>query len=434
VKTSSPKRSTSTGKRTKSGDLRSVFARPDGSVLDLPDSSAAADSGIVSPADKADFIALPEGSLLLTLPGRSVVGYQGSLRREITEHDGEEICAVAAALPLGYTRVLLPAYAEREDAPALPLYGYAAVAWSDLGFRVAAVRTDELESWSPQLHGEEQVREGIALRTLEFPGNTLVQQLARCATEYGCFTAQNMFLRQGEAALPVSPACNARCIGCISEQEPDAQIKSAQERIRRRPTLDEIRNIAVAHLKAVRNGMISFGQGCEGEPLLAAPLIAQAIRRVRSSTSAGIIHCNTNGSSPKALGQLLDAGLQSIRVSLNSVRPAAYAAYYRPRGYGLDDVVKSLRVAADRGIAISLNVLTHPGVTDDAEEVAAFGRLLSEIPIAMVQTRTLNVDPARYFAAVGRPKRKPMGMRNWLAWLKNEFPAVGVGNFTRGFG
>jgi len=420
--------------RTSLKGLRSVFARPDGSVLDLPDISAAADCGIVSAADTDDFIALPEGSLLLTLPGRSVVGYEGSRRREIAERDGEDVCAVAAALPLGYTRVALPAYAERNRAPVLPLYGYAAVAWSDSGFRVAAVRTDELESWSPQLHGEEQVREGIGLRTLEFPRNSLVQQLARCATEYGCFTAQNMFLRQGEAALPVSPACNARCIGCISEQEPDAQIKSAQERIQRRPTLDEISEIAVAHLKTVTKGMISFGQGCEGEPLLAAPLIAQAIRRVRSSTSAGIIHCNTNGSRPKALVQLIDAGLQSIRVSLNSARPAAYAAYYRPRGYGLADVFESLRVSADRRVSISLNVLTHPGVTDDVEEVAAFGELLSEFPIAMVQTRTLNVDPARYFSAVGRPKHNPMGMRNWLARLKREYPAVGVGNFTRGFG
>lgn len=434
MRASSLKRSTSTRRRTKSGELRAVFARLDGSVLDLPDISAAADGGIESAADKDDFIALPEGSLLLTLPGRSVIGYVGSIRREIAEHDGEEICAVAAALPLGYTRVSLPAYTERGGAPALPLYGYGAVAWSDSGFRVAAVRTDELGSWSPKLHGEEQVREGIALRTFEFPGNILVQQLARCATEYGCFTAQNMFLRQGEAALPVSPACNARCIGCISEQEPDAQIKSAQERIRRRPTLDEISEIAVAHLKAVNKGMISFGQGCEGEPLLAAPLIAQAIRRVRSSTSAGIIHCNTNGSSPKALSQLIDAGLQSIRVSLNSVRPATYAAYYRPRGYGFDEILKSLRVAADRGITISLNLLTHPGVTDDREEVAAFGKLLSEFPIAMVQTRTLNVDPARYFSAVGRPIRKPMGMRTWLAWLSQEFPRVKVGNFTRGFG
>jgi wyosine [tRNA(Phe)-imidazoG37] synthetase (radical SAM superfamily) len=427
------KGTTRTKKRLKQPTLRAVFARPDGSVLDLPGVAAAADGGFVGLADDRDFIALPQGSLLLTLPGRSVTGYGGSVRSIASDGDSE-ICAVAAALPLGYTRILLPAYVERAGAPALPLYGYAAVAWSDSGMRVAAVRTDELESWSPQLHGDEQVREGIALRTLEFPGNVLVQQLARCATEYGCFTAQNMFLRQGEAALPVSPACNARCIGCISEQEPDAQIKSAQERIRRRPTLDEISEIAVAHLKAVNKGMVSFGQGCEGEPLLAAPLIAKAIRHVRSATSAGIIHCNTNASSPKALSALIDAGLPSIRVSLNSARPTAYAAYYRPRGYGFDEVRESLRVAAECGITISLNLLTHPGVTDDKEEVVAFGELLSQFPIAMVQTRTLNVDPARYFSAVGRPKRKPLGMRNWLAWLKREFPKIAVGNFTRGFG
>ena len=414
--------------------LRALFARPDGTVLDLPGVGAAADDGVIGHAVRADFIPLPEGSLLLTLPGRSVMGYEGSHLREIADIEGMEVCAVAAALPLGYTRVALPAYTERAGASALPLYGYSAVAWSDSGFRVAAVRTDELESWAPQTHGEDQVREGIALRTLEFPGNALVAQLARCATEYGCFTAQNVFLRQGEAALPVSPACNARCIGCISEQEPDAQVKSAQERVRRRPMLDEIYDVAIAHLRHVPQGMISFGQGCEGEPLLAAPLIEQAIRRIRASTSSGTIHCNTNASNPKALGRLIDAGLQSIRVSLNSVRPAQYAAYYRPRGYTLLDVLESIRVAAARGVSVSLNLLTHPGVTDAVEEVQAFADVLRAFPIAMVQTRTLNVDPAIYFAAVGRPATQPMGMRAWLAWLRHEFPSLRVGNFTRGFG
>jgi len=427
-------RSRPTTRAKNAGALRALFARPDGTVLDLPGVSAAADDGVIVQAVSADFIPLPEGSLLLTLPARSVVGYEGSRAREIADVEGTQVCAVAAALPLGYTRVALPAYAERAGAPALPLYGYSAVAWSDSGFRVAAMRTDELESWTPQTHGEEEVREGIALRTLEFPGNALVQQLARCATEYGCFTAQNVFLRQGEAALPVSPACNARCIGCISEQEPDAQVKSAQERVRRRPTLEEICELATAHLLAVKGGMISFGQGCEGEPLLAAPLIEQAIRRIRASTSAGTIHCNTNASNPKALARLIDAGLQSIRVSLNSVRPEVYAAYYRPRGYTFDDLLESIRVAAARGISISLNLLTHPGVTDAAEEVRSFERVLRAFPIAMVQTRTLNVDPAIYFAAVGRPATRPMGMRAWLAWLRREFPSLRVGNFTRGFG
>ncbi len=420
--------------QVKAATLRAVFARADGSVLDLPQVAAAADSGFIGPANPADFIPLPEGTLLLTLPGRQVVGYRDDAPTIMSSDGDEEVTAVAAALPLGYTRVLIPAYAERKTAPRLPLYGYTAVAWSDGGFRVAAVRTDELESWSPQAHAAEAVREGIALRSLEFPNNTLVAQLARCATEYGCFTAQNVFLRMGEAALPVSPACNARCLGCISEQEPDAQIRSAQERVRTRPTVEEICEIAAAHLRNVQDGLVSFGQGCEGEPLLAAPLIEQAIGRIRSVTSAGVIHCNTNASMPKALARIIDAGLQSIRVSVNSVRPETYAAYYRPKGYGFEQVVESLRVASSRGINISLNLLTHPGVTDDPAEMSAFARLLSEVSINMVQTRTLNVDPALYFASVGRPSTTPIGMRAWFQWLKSEFPAVKVGNFTRGFG
>lgn len=420
--------------RNKPAALCAVFARPDGAVLDLPDVEAAGDGGVPSRADPSDFIPLPAGSQLLTLPGRSICGFSGGESVVIDEHDGDEVCAVAAALPLGYTRVLLPAYVEREGAPRLPLYGYAAVAWSESRLRVAAARTDKLESWAPETHSDERVREAIALRSREFPGNLLVQQLARCATEYGCYTAQNMFLRQGEAALPVSPACNARCIGCISEQEPDAQVPSAQERVRRVPSLDEICSVAVAHLTAVPNGLVSFGQGCEGEPLLAAPLIEHAIRSIRSATQAGIIHCNTNASRPKALGRLIQAGLQSIRVSLNSARPQIYAAYYRPRGYLFDDVLETMLVAARSGINVSLNLLTCPGVTDDAREMEAFARLLRAFPISMVQTRTLNVDPVSYFSAVGRPRQKPLGMRRWLAWLKEEFPTVKVGNFTRGFG
>jgi wyosine [tRNA(Phe)-imidazoG37] synthetase (radical SAM superfamily) len=414
--------------------LHAVFAQPDGTVFDFPGMAAAADVGVVESADPADFIPLPKGSLLLSLPGRSVVGYRASKRCELDRHDGTAICAVAAALPLGYTRLALPAYAEQQSAPVLPLYGYTAVAWGCGGFYAAAARTDLLASWSAQRHLPENVSEAIALRSREFPRNSIVEQLARCAHEYGCFTAQNTFLRQGEAAIPVSVACNARCIGCISEQDPEAQVKSAQERIRRRPTVEEICEIGIAHLRAVPDGMISFGQGCEGEPLLAAPLIEQAIRHIRATTSTGVIHCNTNASDPRALERVVGAGLQSVRVSLNSARPQVYEAYYRPRGYGFADVRESLAVLASKGAAISLNLLTHPGVTDDPAEIEAFAELLHTVPVAMVQTRTLNVDPAVYFRSVGRPRTRPMGMRNWLGWLRSHFPDLRVGNFTRGFG
>jgi pyruvate-formate lyase-activating enzyme len=123
-----------------------------------------------------------------------------------------------------------------------------------------------------------------------------------------------------------------------------------------------------------------------------------------------------------------------VRVSLNSARPAAYAAYYRPRGYAFEDVCKSLQIASDARIAVSLNLLTHPGVTDEPDEIDTFEQLLRDYSISMVQTRTLNVDPAEYFAAVGRPARPTLGMAAWLARLASEFPKLRIGNFTRGFG
>ena len=57
-----------------------------------------------------------------------------------------------------------------------------------------------------------------------------------------------------------------------------------------------------------------------------------------------------------------------MRISLNSFRPQTYAAYYRPVGYALDDVLESIALASARGLRVSLNVLTHPGVTDERAE------------------------------------------------------------------
>jgi len=422
--------------RTRSGarQLTALVARAGGEVLDMPGAAATADCGIIGAASEDDFIALPEGTLLLRLPGRAPLRAAGEGVAAVESLAGTPVDAVAAALPLGYTRTLLPAFRTRAGAEPLPIYGYAAVAWGEDGFRVAAARTDELESWSAEAHARPALDRAIVERRREFPENRLLLQLQRCATEYGCYTAQNVFLRQGEAALPVSPACNATCLGCISEQDPSARVVSAQERVRTLPRVDEISDMAVPHLESAAQAIVSFGQGCEGEPLLAAPLIEQAIKAIRARTSAGIIHCNTNASLPHALERLFAAGLQSIRVSLNAARPATYARYYRPRGYDFAAVRASLRVAARANAQISLNVLTHPGVSDDRAEMAAFAELLREFPIALVQTRTLNVDPEIYFAAVGRPSEKPYGMRQWLGWLRAEFPHLAVGNFTRGFG
>jgi hypothetical protein len=48
-------------------------------------------------------------------------------------------------------------------------------------------------------------------------------------------------------------------------------------------------------------------------------------------------------------------------------------------------------------------------------------------PVTMVQTRTLNIDPERYFGIVGRPA-DPIGMREALRRI--EQLGVSLGNFT----
>ena len=377
-----------------------------------------ADGGIVRAVHRDELIPAPAGTVPMVLPGRRPLLRDGVAARRY---------ALAVMLPAGYTRLLLPAYARAGDAPALPLFGYTFACVVDDELYVAAMRTDESEDWQPRQFREGEL-EAILNRRIESDRlNRVLRQVALCSREYGCFTAQNVFLERGEAALPVSPKCNARCVGCISEQEPDAGLPSPQTRISFETSPEELARVAVHHLERVADGIVSFGQGCEGEPLLRSIAIAKAIEQIRGERGNGTINLNTNGSMPSALKRCIDAGLQAVRISLNSFRPAVYAAYYRPEGYGLDDVLESIRLASNAGLRLSLNLLTHPGVTDEAEELRAMEAVLAGTRVDMIQTRTLNIDPEWYFATVGRPA-DPVGMRAAIAAIRAY--GVRVGNFT----
>ncbi len=376
-----------------------------------------ADGGIVREALPDELIPAPPGTLKISMPGRHPMTTIGPIAGRT---------ALAVALPAGYTRLLVPAYATQRGAAALPLFGYTfACAHSDRLF-VAATKTDESDDWSPRHFEPGELEVLIARRLHAQPRNRVLRQVALCSRDYACFTAQNVFLERGEAALPVSPKCNARCIGCISEQDADAGVPSPQARIVDEVEAAELAEVALYHLERVESGIVSFGQGCEGEPLLRSVTIARAIERIRAARGNGTINLNTNGSQPSALARCIDAGLQAVRISLNSFRPRVYAAYYRPQGYSLDEVFESIRLAVERSLRVSLNLLTHPGITDDVEEIEAMESFLREAPVAMIQTRTLNIDPALYFETVGRP-RAALGMRRAIAAMRES---TRVGNFT----
>ena len=380
--------------------------------------TAVADGGIIRQPRADELIPAPDGTVEMILPGRRALTTKGALPKKY---------ALAAVLPAGYTRLLVPAYEKESAAPTLPLFGYTFACVVDDELYVAAMKTDESEDWQPRYFAQGELEKILEDRLAADPRNRVLAQVALCSREYGCFTAQNVFLERGEAALPVSPKCNARCVGCISEQEPETGLESPQERISYESDAQDLARIGVHHLERVNDGIVSFGQGCEGEPLLRSITIASAIEKIRDARENGTINLNTNGSMPSALSRCIDAGLQAVRVSLNSFRPHAYAAYYRPIGYTLEDVLESIRLAVQRGLRVSLNLLTHPGVTDDEEEISAMSEFLRDVRVSMIQTRTLNIDPEWYFNAVGRP-RNPIGMRHAIEAIRESH--VTVGNFT----
>ena len=371
-------------------------------------------------------IPLPAGTTLMHLPGRRPLGRSAS--GEAVEPDDPDAVAVAAVLPPGYLRTWLPAYIERTEAPVLPLYGYAAVGSVDGEPRVAALRTDQWKAWDPEAADRRQI--GIAIRTARrsLPDSRLLQHLETCATDYRCLTAQNIFLRRGEGAIPVSPACNAACLGCISEQWGD--VDSPQTRLAFAPSAAEIAEVAGWHLSAGDENFVSFGQGCEGEPLTRSSALIEATRRIRAAAPAATIHVNSNGSRPDVLRRLVGAGLNSIRISIFSLDDGRFRAYYRPVGYGLEQVAECADIVSRSGGQVTVNLLTFPGITDAAPEIDLLVDFIHRHAVQQVQLRSLNVDPHWLLDRIPSPSRG-IGMREFVDVLQARCPDLQLGNFTR---
>jgi hypothetical protein len=295
---------------------------------------------------------------------------------------------------------------------------------------VAATRVDDAATWRPTLFHTPDLHRRVETLLAAHPSSRLLRQLALCAEHYGCYTAQNVFYRRWEGAIPASPACAAQCVGCISEQL-GGDVVSPQERLPFAPTPEEIAEIAVPHLQEAEHAMVSFGQGCEGDPLNRARPLARAIGLIRAVTPRGTINMNTNGWHTRGLGLMIDAGLARIRVSLFSATREGYRAYYQPRGYGLDDVERSLRLAHERGLYVSINLLTFPGYTDASGEVDALCALLERTGVDEVQLRTLNIDPDMLRRAVPAPAGAELGIAGLMAVLRRRLPHLALATHSR---
>ncbi|NDY41837.1 radical SAM protein, partial [Dissulfurirhabdus thermomarina] len=344
---------------------------------------------------------------------------------------GAPVQAVAAFMAPAHTQTALAAFQRtRPDLAPLPLFAYTAVGWWKGRFWAAGFRSDPDPRQDPARFDPERIRRRAAAAMKAAPGNRLVQHLGKCALTYACPAARNYFLGRWEAPLPASPACNARCLGCLSLQGPGGP-QRPQERIRFTPTADEIAGVAVPHLERAPRPVVSFGQGCEGEPLLQAALLEEAIRAIRARTRRGTVNLNSNASRPGAVERLAAAGLDSLRISLNSARPDRYAAYYRPVGYVFDDVVETWRRAKRAGLFVSLNYFVFPGLSDQEAEAAALEDLVGELGLDLIQLRNHNIDPDWFLEQVPDRADEPrIGVRALVRRLAARFPALRIGYFN----
>ncbi len=422
----------------KKAPIQMVFADERGKVYPVPFLHAAGmKAGSYYPLSRQDLVKVPPSSEFFVLPDRDPAGFdpltgqQVFLERDPYRSVLRSCRPVSVFLTPGFTLTHQAAYRERPNAKRLPLFAYGACAYIEGDFYAAAVRVDR-----GTRHDQSQIQMGEVCRRAaaiekRFSKNRLVRHLRACATINHCPNAKNFFLGRFEAPLPVSPACNARCLGCISLQEKTG-VPPTQTRLLFVPTPLELAEVACYHLEHCARPIVSFGQGCEGEPTLYSKVIEEAIRLIRQRTKRGLIHMNTNGGRPRDLERLFKAGLGSIRVSTNSFRKKYYDLYYKPKDYSFGDIRSTIRMAKKRQIFVSVNYLVMPGFTDQPKEAGAFERFVAACRPDMVQWRNLNYDPLAYFRDLGlsHGQSELIGMRELIRYVKKRFPRLRQGYFN----
>jgi pyruvate-formate lyase-activating enzyme len=381
------------------------------------------------PINNEDWIELPEGGSLYELPGRHGIGIDvqtGDMRLCVKGW------AVAAFIPPAHTGLYLAAYESEKNAPTLPLFCYTAAGWYNEKFYVPALRIEKDIRQESAGYNNTNIKTGAQHLLKAYPHNRLVKHLMEnCCMTYNCPAARNFSLGRWECPVPVSPACNANCIGCISFQPQEETIPSTQDRLTFKPLPEEIVEFTVPHLQTAPYPIVSFGQGCEGEPLLMWETIRESIIEIRKHTDRGSININTNGSKPDAVKVLCEAGLNSIRVSMNSARKHIYEAYYRPNNYSFEDIVESLKVVRSYNGWASINYFVFPGMSDSMEEYDALRKLIMQTDLTMIQWRNFNIDPDWYLGKINVTETgECMGIKQLMEEIHEEFPVLKFGYFN----
>ena len=414
-----------------------IYADSRGRIFEHPYYRMAGFSGTSAETIKKEhLISMPEFSKLFYIPDCPPIGIDPSTGRcqKVLEAEvmgkNQRCYAVAAFLAPGFVRSHLPAVDYSHKSYTLPMWSYTAVGSKDDRYWVTGFPIEYNPRWDPGNYDDRDLIPAIKDFKMDMKSGPLVDHLVNCATNNHCFAAKNLFLKRWEAPLPVSRRCNADCLGCLSLQ-PDHSCSASHQRISFRPERDEIVSLALGHLNHAPEAIVSFGQGCEGEPLTEYRLIADSIREIRRRTDKGTINLNTNGSWPERVCRIAESGLDSIRISLNSARTSLYEAYYRPKNYSFRDVITSIALSRDSGLYTMVNYLVFPGLTDQEEEIDAMIDLIRKTGVNFLHLKNLNIDPQLYMREMPAGSSRALGMKRTAEIIQEEFPHIELGYFNK---
>ncbi len=369
--------------------------------------ATAQDGGGPAALDRA--IPLPAGTQLVPLADRAAMGLD---RRSLPRSLGPARWAVAAIPQPGYLRTHVPSIdAASDPAPldALPYTAVAADAGGELvlaGIRVTEIAPRALDDVGP----------AITRRLRAEPSNMLLRQLARCAREYRCQAARNAFLGTGDCALPLGAPRNddAAPVVALRRREERAPLDPVAFRS---PAADAAA-VAIAHFGA-GGASVSFGHACEGEPLLIVRAVVDVTARIRSANATGEIAIRTSAASAVALGRAVEAGVDRVVVRIASADGPMYESVHRPAGFRWNDVRAAVRAAAARQVAITIELLSLPGLTDRETEIRAMVALLGELPPGTdVRLTDLAADPYALLARI--PAAGTIGVAAMLDRLRSD--------------
>ncbi len=155
--------------------------------------------------------------------------------------------------------------------------------------------------------------------------------------------------------VSVTDRCDLRCVYCMSEDMsflPKAEVLSLEE-------LDRLCSafVALGTRKLRLTG---------GEPLVRKNVMSLIRRLGRHLETGGLdeLTLTTNGSQlGRCAGELFDAGVRRVNVSLDTLDPAKFRAITR---WGrLEQVLEGLAAAKAAGLAVKVNCVALKGVNDD---------------------------------------------------------------------